>query len=79
MEIQRTQEFDKRLRKLADARARARVAIAVQKIETRIHYGPGYRVYFVRRGEEIVVLLLCGDKAGQPADIVRAREMASQL
>lgn len=95
MEIRRTQEFDKRLRKLADANAKARIAIAIQKmedgnfgdsksvgggvIETRIHYGPGYRVYYARRGEEIVVLLLCGDKASQPADITRAREMASEL
>lgn len=95
MEIRRTQEFDKRLKKLADAKAKTRIAITIQKmedgnfgdsksvgggvIETRIHYGPGYRVYYARRGEQIVVLLLCGDKASQPADITRAREMASEL
>ena len=95
MEIRRTQEFDKRLKKLADAKAKTRIAIAIQKmedgnfgdsksvgsgvIESRIHYGPGYRVYYTRRGQEIVILLLCGDKASQPADILRAREMASDL
>lgn len=95
MEIRRTQEFDKRLKKLADAKAKARIAITIQKmedgnfgdsksvgggvIERRIHYGPGYRVYYIRRGEEIVVLLLCGDKASQHADINRAKEMASEF
>lgn len=44
--------------------------------ELRIHYGPGYRVYFTRRGE-IVVLLLCGgDKSSQRADIAIAKKLA---
>ena len=95
MEIRRTLEFDKRLTKLVDAKAKTRIAIAVQRmeegnfgdskavgsgvIEARIHYGPGYRVYYTRRGKEIVVLLLCGDKASQSRDIVRAKELAGDL
>lgn len=95
MEIRRTQEFDRRLKKLADAKGKARIAIAVQRMEdgnfgdsksvgggvseARIHYGPGYRVYYTRRGREIVVLLLCGDKASQATDIVHAKEMANDL
>jgi putative addiction module killer protein len=45
----------------------------------RIHYGPGYRVYFVQRGEGIVVLLCGGDKSSQDSDIKAARKLADEL
>jgi putative addiction module killer protein len=47
--------------------------------ELKIDVGPGYRVYFVRRGAELVVLLCGGDKSTQAADIRRARAMAAEL
>jgi len=47
--------------------------------EMRIHYGPGYRVYFTRRGSTIVLLLVGGDKASQSADIRRAQEMIKEM
>ena len=47
--------------------------------EMRIHVGPGYRVYFTRRGQVVYLLLLGGDKASQTRDIRRAREMARAL
>lgn len=47
--------------------------------EMRIDYGPGYRVYFVRRGEAVIVLLAGGDKGSQSRDIRRARELAREL
>lgn len=47
--------------------------------EMRIHYGPGYRVYFTRRGAVVYLLLLGGDKSTQKRDIKRAMEMASSL
>ena len=47
--------------------------------EMRIHYGPGYRVYFAQRGMEIVILLAGGDKSTQGKDIETALELARQL
>lgn len=45
----------------------------------RVHFGPGYRLYFVRRGSVIIVLLNAGDKSSQRRDIRRALELAQQL
>jgi len=47
--------------------------------EMRIHVGPGYRVYFVRTGTTIYVLLVGGDKSTQKPDVVRAKKMAREL
>lgn len=47
--------------------------------EMRIHYGPGYRVYFVQRGLEIVILLAGGDKGTQAKDIKIALELAQKI
>jgi putative addiction module killer protein len=47
--------------------------------EMRIDYGPGYLVYYVRRGAEIVILLCGGDKRTQQRDIQRAQELAERL
>ena len=47
--------------------------------EMRIDYGPGYRVYFVRRGDTVVVLLCGGDKRNQDRDIVRALELVQEV
>ena len=46
--------------------------------ELRIHVGPGYRVYFMRRGATIILLLCGGDKGSQSRDIARAKAMASE-
>jgi putative addiction module killer protein len=45
----------------------------------RIHFGPGYRMYFTRRGEVVYLLLLGGDKSSQKRDIKNAIEMAKNL
>ncbi len=47
--------------------------------EVRIDYGPGYRLYFVKRGEAIVTLLCGGDKASQEKDIRRAMDLAKDV
>jgi putative addiction module killer protein len=47
--------------------------------ELRIHYGAGYRVYFIQRGKEVVLLLCGGDKSSQTSDIAFAKKLASEL
>ena len=47
--------------------------------ELRIHTGPGYRVYFVGHGKDLIIILCGGDKSTQDQDIKTAKELASQL
>ena len=48
-------------------------------MEMRIDYGPGYRVYFARRGAAMVLLICGGDKRSQQRDIAKARELMEEL
>jgi putative addiction module killer protein len=91
----RSSDFDTWLSTLADQKAKARVlarlrsatlgnfgdceAVGEGVSEMRIHFGPGYRVYFVRTGTTIYVLLTGGDKSSQKQDIARAQKMAREL
>ena len=93
--VTRTEEFSSWLKSLGDSRARAKILLRIDRLELgnpgdiapvgegvselRIHYGPGYRIYIVQRGEEFVVLLCGGDKSSQDADISRAKKLASEL
>ena len=93
--VRRTAEFSGWLKNLRDIRARAKVISRIDRLalgnagdvkpvgegvsELRINYGPGYRVCFVQRGEEYVVLLCGGDKVSQDADIKRAKKLAGEL
>lgn len=47
--------------------------------EARVHVGPGYRLYFVRRQQVVIILLCGGDKSSQARDIARAKEMAKEV
>ncbi|HWK75925.1 MAG TPA: type II toxin-antitoxin system RelE/ParE family toxin [Povalibacter sp.] len=91
-EIFRSDGFDRWLRELRDVRARARIEARILRLsrgnpgdvkpvgsgvsEMRIDHGPGYRVYFTRRGPLLILLLCGGDKRTQDADIERAIEIA---
>ena len=86
--------FRKWHRKLSDAKAKAAIALRLQRLamgnpgdvapvgdgvsELRIHFGPGYRVYYQQRGELVVLLLCGGDKSTQDRDIRVAKEIADQ-
>ena len=92
IEVFRSATFDRWLRRLKDQRAAARIEVRIDRLsagnpgdlkpvghgisELRIDYGPGYRVYFLREGDSVVVLLCGGDKFGQARDIMDARKLA---
>ena len=91
----RSSDFDAWLSGLADQKVKARILARLRSAtlgnfgdcepvgegisEMRIHFGPGYRVYFVRTGTTIYVLLAGGDKSSQKRDIARAKKMAREL
>ena len=95
IEIRQTGVYARWFRRLRDREARARIDIRIRRLslgnpgdvrpvgggvsELRIDYGPGYRVYFSRRGEAVIVLLAGGDKGSQDRDIRRALELARGL
>lgn len=95
VDVRRTPEFDQWLRHLRDIRAKARIALRIDRpmlrnpgdvrpvgggvSELRIDVGPGYRVYFVRRGDLWIMLLCGGDKGSQERDIRRAKALASTV
>lgn len=95
VEVRQTETFAAWLRALRDRRARARVQVRIDRLslgnpgdvrpvgggvsELRIDYGAGYRVYFVQRGQTVVILLAGGDKRTQSRDIGVALELARSL
>ena len=95
IELRRTAIFDRWLRNIDDRIGKARILARLESaergnfgdcapvgggvMEMRIHAGPGYRVYFFRRGKTVYLLLSGGDKASQDRDIRRAVEMAREL
>lgn len=94
LEIQQTSIFMKWERALKDRRARAAIAARIFRLanglpgdvapvgqgvsELRIHYGPGYRVYFQQHGNEIIILLCGGDKSSQSRDVETAKRLAKE-
>src|SRR5271168_702850 len=94
LELEQTETFRLWEQKLGDRRARTLIAARLLRSaegllgdvgpigdgvsELRIHHGPGYRVYFLRRGDSRVVLLCGGDKASQSRDIAKAKRLAEK-
>ena len=94
IELKQTETFRKWRFKLKDQRARAAIASRLDRLsyghagdvepvgdgisELRIHYGPGYRVYFRKAGDTIVILLCGGNKTSQARDIKTAKRLAGE-
>jgi putative addiction module killer protein len=95
IEVRQTETFGRWFAALRDRQSRARIDARIRRLslgnpgdvkpvgegvsELRIDYGPGYRIYFVGRGEAVVILLAGGDKRTQERDIRRALELARNL
>jgi putative addiction module killer protein len=95
IEIRQTEHYARWFVSLRDRMTRARIDIRIRRLslgnfgdvksvgagvsELRIDHGPGYRIYFVQRGTELVVLLAGGDKGSQSRDIATAHEIAKML
>ena len=93
--IQRTQQFIAWLTSLRDQVAKAHIARRIERLgqgnagdvkpvgdgvsEMRIDHGPGYRLYFIGRGDSLIILLCGGDKRTQSRDIKRAIDMAREI
>jgi putative addiction module killer protein len=93
IELIKSDAFDEWLENLRDERAKARIIARLERLaagnpgdvkpvgdgvsELRINYGPGYRVYYMQHGAELIVLLCGGDKSTQDKDIRKAKEIAS--
>lgn len=95
IEIRQTETYFQWFVSLRDRKAQARINARIRRLslgnfgdvkpigegvsELRIDFGPGYRIYFVRRGQMLVVLLAGGDKGTQDKDIKRALKLAREL
>lgn len=95
VEIRRMPEFQDWMRRLRDRAARARIVARIDRLaignpgdvrpvgegvsEIRLTYGPGYRIYFLSRGDTFVMLLCGGDKSTQIRDIERALTLARRF
>jgi putative addiction module killer protein len=95
VEVRRTERFARWLDALRDVRGRARIQARIERLaagnpgdvapvgegvsELRIDVGPGYRVYFTRRGRAVIILLAGGSKHTQTADIRAALQLARGL
>ena len=94
-QIRQSVSFRKWLVRLEDRTAKARLVRRIERLaggnagdhrflgsrlfELRDDFGPGYRIYYMHRGDELIILLVGGDKASQARDILRARQMIEQL
>jgi putative addiction module killer protein len=95
LQIRKTDIYAEWIDNLRDLQGRARILVRVERLaagnpgdvmpvgsgvsELRIHFGPGYRVYFTQRGQDLVILLAGGDKSSQATDIQTALQLAKNL
>ena len=95
IEIRQTEIYAKWFNSLRDRQAKARIDVRIRRLslgnpgdvkpagegvsELRIDYGPGYRIYFVQKGQTLIILLAGGDKSTQDRDIRMALDLAREL
>ncbi len=95
IEIFQTTVFSDWIKKLKDRTARFRIIVQIDKLklgnfnntkalggglfELKVDHGPGYRVYFIKEGQKVVILLCGGDKSTQQKDITKAQKMVKEL
>ncbi|MCL2529454.1 MAG: type II toxin-antitoxin system RelE/ParE family toxin [Coriobacteriia bacterium] len=93
-EVKKTTEFEAWFTKKLDVTAKARISIRIDRImmgnlgdsksvgygvtELRIDFGPGYRLYYAKRGKQIILLLIGGDKSTQSRDIELAKKLSDE-
>ncbi|HZH10577.1 MAG TPA: type II toxin-antitoxin system RelE/ParE family toxin [Microvirga sp.] len=94
IEVRQTAEYAKWFDTLRDVNAKARINVRIRRLslgnpgdvkpvgegvsEMRVDYGPGYRIYFVQRGQVVALLLCGGDKSSQSRDIEKAKALAKE-
>jgi putative addiction module killer protein len=95
MYVKKTDEYRDWLDQLRDQAGRARILVRVDRLihgnpgdhrnlqggvsELKIDFGPGYRVYYTQRGEQLLLLLVGGDKSSQAKDISKAQQLAKDF
>lgn len=94
VQFRRTPQFDKWLRTLRDRLARSRIVDRLDRLafghvgdaksvgdgvfELRLAFGPGYRIYYMWKGDRLILLLLGGDKGSQARDVAQAKILAKE-
>ncbi|MBZ9600779.1 type II toxin-antitoxin system RelE/ParE family toxin [Phyllobacterium chamaecytisi] len=94
-EVRQSDVYSTWFSKLKDQNAQSRILVRLRRLELgnqgdvravgegvseiRVNYGPGYRVYYINRGNTVIILLCGGDKSTQDDDIKTAKQMASEI
>lgn len=95
MRVKKTDEYREWLDRLRDQAGRACILVRVDRLihgnpgdhrnlqggvsEPKVNFGPGYRVYYTQRGEQLLLLLIGGDKSSQAKDIAKAQQLAKDF
>ena len=95
MKIRETDRYAKWFKSLRDIEGRARILVRITRLsqgnpgdvksvgggvsELRLTYGPGYRIYYIKKEKELIILLAGGDKSTLQQDIITAKDLADKL
>ena len=79
MKIRKTETFEKWLTRIKDKKTQAIIIMHIGISELRIHYSKGFRIYYKKQNQEIIILLCAGDKSTQEKDIQQAYKIAMEV